>query len=74
MIAFATAPETVALDGTGANSPFSAALVRYLGTPSLEVDQMFPLVRADVVASTGNRRGGWSPSSRPRSMYLGGRK
>lgn len=37
LIAFATAPGKVALDGEGANSPFSAALSRHIGTPGLEV-------------------------------------
>ena len=40
LIAFATAPGKVALDGEGANSPFSAALSRHIGTPGLEVQQM----------------------------------
>ena len=40
LIAFATAPGAVALDGAGANSPFSAALVRHISTPGLEVQQM----------------------------------
>ncbi|MES6380837.1 caspase family protein, partial [Cutibacterium acnes] len=40
LIAFATAPGQVALDGEGANSPFSAALSRHVGTPGLEVQQM----------------------------------
>jgi len=33
LIAFATAPGKVALDGEGANSPFSAALSPHIGTP-----------------------------------------
>jgi uncharacterized caspase-like protein len=33
LIAFATAPGQVALDGEGAHSPFSAALSRHIGTP-----------------------------------------
>src|SRR2546430_11056241 len=37
LIAFATAPGQVALDGEGANSPFSAALTRHIRTPGLAV-------------------------------------
>jgi uncharacterized caspase-like protein len=33
LLAFATAPGQVALDGEGLNSPFSTALVRHIGTP-----------------------------------------
>jgi uncharacterized caspase-like protein len=74
VIAFATAPGQVALDGTGANSPFSAALVRHLATPGLEIDRMFRLVRADVVAATGNRQVPWSNSSLLGEVYLAGAK
>ncbi len=45
LIAFATAPGQVALDGEGANSPFSAALSRHIGTPGLEVQQMLTRAR-----------------------------
>ena len=37
LIAFATAPGHVALDGEGANSPFAAALSRHIATTGLEV-------------------------------------
>jgi uncharacterized caspase-like protein len=46
----------VALDGEGANSPFSAALSRHIGRPGIEVPQMLTRVRAEVVASTGNKQ------------------
>jgi Caspase domain len=35
LIAFATAPGQVALDGDGVHSPFSAALLRHISTPGL---------------------------------------
>jgi uncharacterized caspase-like protein len=63
LIAFATAPGKVALDGEGANSPFSAALSRHIGTPGLEVQQMLTRVRAEVVAATRNQQVPWSNSS-----------
>ncbi|MGY3034741.1 putative caspase-like protein [Bradyrhizobium sp. USDA 4354] len=56
LIAFATAPGQVALDGEGANSPFSAALSRHIGTPGLEVQQMLTRVRAEVVLTTKNKQ------------------
>jgi len=56
LIAFATAPGQVALDDEGANSPFSAALSRHIGTPGLEVQQMLTRVRAEVVAATRKSR------------------
>ena len=48
LIAYATLPGSVALDGAGANSPFTAALLKHMRTPGLEVRQMLTRVRADV--------------------------
>jgi tetratricopeptide (TPR) repeat protein len=70
LIAFATAPGQVALDGEGGNSPFSAALARYIGTPGLEVQQMLTRVRADVVAATRGKQVPWSNSSLLGEVYL----
>ena len=70
LIAYATAPGQVALDGDGANSPFSGALARYVGTPGLEVQQMLTRVRAEVVASTKKKQVPWSSSSLLGEVYL----
>jgi tetratricopeptide (TPR) repeat protein len=70
LIAFATAPGQVALDGEGVNSPFSAALSRHIGTPGLEVQQMLTRVRAEVVAATKARQVPWSNSSLLGEVYL----
>ena len=70
LIAFATAPGQVALDGEGANSPFSAALSRHIGTPGLEVQHMLTRVRAEVVAATKSRQVPWSNSSLLGEVYL----
>ena len=60
----------VALDGEGANSPFSAALSRHIGTPGLEVQQMLTRVRAEVVAATKSKQVPWSNSSLLGEVYL----
>ena len=73
LIAFATAPGQVALDGEGVNSPFTAALVRHLGTPGLEVQQMLTRVRAEVVASTKSKQVPWSNSSLLGEVFLAGK-
>jgi tetratricopeptide (TPR) repeat protein len=70
LIAFATAPGQVALDGEGAHSPFSAALSRHIGTPGLEVQQMLTRVRTEVVAATKSRQVPWSNSSLLGEVYL----
>jgi uncharacterized caspase-like protein len=70
LIAFATAPGQVALDGEGAKSPFSAALSLHIGTPGLDVQQMLTRVRAEVVAVTQKKQVPWSNSSLLGEVYL----
>ena len=55
-IVYATVPGETASDGTGRNSPFTAALLRHLETPGLEIQTMFTRVTADVVRETGRRQ------------------
>jgi uncharacterized caspase-like protein len=72
LIAFSTAPGTVALDGSGGNSPFTLSLAKHIGTPGIEVRQMLTRVRADVAAATGGRQIPWDNSSLLGDVYLGG--
>ena len=73
LLAFSTAPGQIALDGEGANSPFSVALARHIGTPGVEVQQMLTRVRAEVVSATRGRQVPWSNSSLLGEVYLAGR-
>ncbi len=56
VVAYATAPDEVAQDGQGRNSPFTAALLKWLQVPGLEIEMMFRRVTADVNAQTGGRQ------------------
>jgi len=56
VIAYATAADDVAQDGQGRNSPFTAALLRRLQEPGLEIEMMFRRVAFDVNAQTGGRQ------------------
>src|SRR5882757_4634057 len=58
LIAYAARDGTTASDGAGRNSPFTAALLRHLETPGLEVEFLFRNVRDDVWAATN---GGQQP-------------
>jgi len=70
LIGFATEPGAVAYDGHGQNSPFSAALLRHIATPDLEIQPMMTLVRRDVYAATGQRQRPWTTSSLMSEVYL----
>lgn len=48
LFAFSAAPGETAADGTGANSPFTAALAKYLGTEGLEIRSVLTLVQQEV--------------------------
>ena len=63
LISFSTAPGTVALDGTGADSPFATALAEHLATPGLGIADVMRLVRRDVYAATRGRQVPWDNSS-----------
>ena len=53
LVAYAAKEGTVASDGEERNSPYSAALLKHLEEPGLEVGLMFRKVRDAVVAATG---------------------
>jgi hypothetical protein len=63
LIAFSTAPGQVALDGNADHSPFTAALLRHIGSTGVEVRQMLSEVRRDVRESTLGRQTPWDNSS-----------
>ena len=53
LVAYAAKAGTLASDGSGRNSPYTTALLRYLEEPGLEVGLMFRKVRDAVLAATG---------------------
>lgn len=55
-IAYAAAPGEAADDGVRLNSPFTAALLKHLFTPGLELRRLFTRVRAEVVADTNDKQ------------------
>ena len=56
LVAFATREGAVADDGDGRNSPFTAALLRRIEQPGVEVGLLFRQVRDDVLQATGRRQ------------------
>jgi uncharacterized caspase-like protein len=70
LIAFATAPGNTAADGTGAHSPFTAALLKHIADSGTEVNQMLTRVRIDVAAATEKKQIPWVNSSLLGEVYL----
>lgn len=70
LIAYATQPNNVALDGDGRNSPFTTALLKHMVTPGLEVELMMKQVRIDVITATREKQVPWGHSSLVGNVYL----
>lgn len=64
LVAYATAPGQVALDGpAGGNSPYAEALSHYLREPGLEVGLLFRKVSARVRQATAGAQVPWTEAS-----------
>ena len=63
LLGFATAPRTVASDGDGENSPYTAALLDHLPTPGLSLPDAMIRVTAAVQTATDGRQTPWVNSS-----------
>ena len=56
LVAFAAKAGSIAHDGTGMHSPFTAALLQNIATPGLDLRIAFGRVRDDVLKSTANQQ------------------
>jgi chemotaxis protein histidine kinase CheA len=56
LIAFAAKAGSTASDGDSKNSPFTAALVKYLPRPGLDLRKAFGFARDDVLKATNNKQ------------------
>jgi uncharacterized caspase-like protein len=70
LISFSTQPGTVALDGKGRNSPYSAALARQLATSHDDLGTMLIAVRNDVMKETDRRQVPWEHSALTGRFYF----
>lgn len=62
-IAFATAPNNVAYDGSDVHSPFTQALLTHIETPDQSVTDMMIMVRSQVLRDTKGRQEPWDQSA-----------
>ncbi len=70
ILAYATAPGSVAADGTGRNGLYTSMLLKHISTPGLEIGRLFRQVRIDVVKSSGKRQTPWESSSLMGDFYF----
>jgi uncharacterized caspase-like protein len=62
-IAYSTSPGDVAEDGSGKNSPYTAALARAIVKPGLKLEDAFKEARRLVLAATDNKQLPWETTS-----------
>ncbi|GAB4232476.1 MAG: hypothetical protein Kow0032_15200 [Methyloligellaceae bacterium] len=70
MIAFATQPGNVALDGDGRNSPFTKALLNHIETAGATINDIMIDVRRDVISATNGKQVPWENSSLTGQFYF----
>ena len=70
LVAFATAPGSVASDGTGKNGIYTQHLLASLGQPGVPVEQLFKRVRVGVMKDTRNAQVPWEASSLVGDFYF----
>ncbi len=69
LFAFSAAPGETAADGTGQNSPFAAALAKYLGTDGLEIRSVLTLVQQEVYDLTRGKQLPYVESGLPQLFF-----
>ena len=70
LIAYATAPGSVAYDGEGRNSPYTQYLLETMKIPGLKIEEVFKKVRVSVTEKTNNEQVPWEASSLIGDFYF----
>jgi formylglycine-generating enzyme required for sulfatase activity len=70
LIAYATAPGSVANDGQGENGIYTGALIKAMVQPGLKIEDVFKQVRSAVREATSGRQVPWESSSLEGDFYF----
>jgi hypothetical protein len=70
LLAFATAPGSVAADGNGRNGIYTRNLLTNMDQPGLSIEEVFKQVRIKVVEETNGRQTPWESSSLMGDFYF----
>ncbi len=70
LLAFATAPGSVAADGNGRNGIYTRNLLANMNQPGLSIEEVFKRVRIGVVEETNGRQTPWESSSLMGDFYF----
>lgn len=70
IVAHATSPGQVAIEGTGRNGLYTSALLKAMVIPNQTLVQIFTHVRADVLQRSQNKQMPWESTSLTEDFYL----
>jgi hypothetical protein len=70
LIAFATSPKSVSMDGEGENSPYTQALAKAIQEPGLAAEAVFRQVRVRVLEVTREQQRPWESTSLTGAFYF----
>jgi hypothetical protein len=70
MIAYATAPGSVAIDGNGDNGLYTEELLNQIRRPGLKIEEVFKNVRAEVLKKSNSLQVPWESSSLIGDFYF----
>ncbi|GAB6125138.1 caspase family protein [Humidesulfovibrio idahonensis] len=72
LVAYATAPNSVASDGGGRNGLYTKYLLQNIATPGVPIEEVFKRVRIGVMNETSKKQVPWESSSIAGYFYLAG--
>ncbi|MBL7218006.1 MAG: caspase family protein [Desulfobacteraceae bacterium] len=70
IVAYATAPGSVAADGMNKNGLYTSMLLKHMTTPGLRIEEFFKRVRIDVMNESGTKQVPWESSSLTGDFYF----
>ena len=70
IVAYATAPESVAADGKDRNGIYTKYLLKALTIPGLTIEQVFKTVRNNVISETDSKQIPWESTSLRGDFYF----
>jgi len=70
ILAYSTAPGSVAADGTGRNGLYTSQLLKHISTPGLKIEDIFKQVRIGVSKESRKKQIPWESSSLMGDFYF----
>ncbi len=74
LVAYATAPGSVAADGEGRNGIYTKYLLKYISNPNLKVEEVLKQVRIGVISETDEKQIPWESSSLTGEFYFASKR